>query len=149
MEDNPFMEEALRLARLAADQGEVPVGAVIADDKGQIIARAYNRTEADRDATAHAELLALRDAMRVRGDARLAECTLFVTLEPCPMCAGAIQHARLKRLVYGAYDPKGGAIDHGARLFDQATCLHRPEIVGGVREADSAALLKAFFLTLR
>ena len=114
-----------------------------------IIARAGNETEARADASAHAELLALRAAAAARGEPRLPDCTLVVTLEPCAMCAAAASHFRIRRLVFGAYDPKGGGVEHGARVFDAATCLHRPELVGGVREQEAAALLRDFFTSLR
>ena len=144
------MERALEQARRAAEAGEVPVGAVVARlADGEILAEAHNRVEADKDPTAHAELLAIRVAARKLGEKQLGDCALVVTLEPCAMCAQAIAFARLGRLVFGAYDPKGGGVEHGARVFQQATCHHRPEIVGGVRERDCAALLKEFFAERR
>ena len=143
------MEIALQQARLAASNGEVPVGAVVLGPEGQVLAVAGNRVEHDRDASAHAELLALRGAARALGTTRLVDCDLFVTLEPCPMCAGAISHFRLRRVVFGAYDPKGGGVEHGPRIFDAPGCLHRPEVVGGVREQASADLLRTFFQALR
>lgn len=143
------MEIALEEARLAAARLEVPVGAVVTGPDGAILARAGNRVEADHDASAHAELLALRAAAAIRGDARLPDCDLYVTLEPCPMCAQAISLFRVRRLVFGAYDPKGGGVEHGARVFDAASCHHRPEVVGGVRESEASALLRAFFRGLR
>lgn len=143
------MEIALQQARLAASHGEVPVGAVVLGPDGQVLAMAGNRVERDRDASAHAELLALRAAAQARGTARLADCDLFVTLEPCPMCAGAISHFRLRRVVFGAYDPKGGGVEHGPRVFAASNCLHRPEVVGGVREQISTEMLRAFFQALR
>jgi tRNA(Arg) A34 adenosine deaminase TadA len=139
------MDEALAEARAAAARGEIPVGAVVLAPDGRILARAGNRTEADSDASAHAELLALREAAQALRSPRLTGCDLVVTLEPCPMCAQAISLFRIRRLVFGAYDPKGGGIDHGARVYDAASCHHRPEVVGGVRETESAALLRAFF----
>jgi tRNA(adenine34) deaminase len=139
------MELALQEARAAATRGEVPVGAVVLDGSGAVLAVAGNRTEADHDASAHAELLALRAAARARGSPRLPECTLVVTLEPCPMCAAAISAFRVKKLVFGAYDPKGGGVEHGARVFAASSCHHRPEVIGGVREAECGALLRAFF----
>ena len=139
------MEIALDEARLAAQRGEVPVGAVVLDANGKVLAHAGNRVEATHDASAHAELLVLRAAAAVRGSARLPDCDLVVTLEPCPMCAQAISFFRIRRLIFGAYDPKGGGVDHGARVFDAASCHHRPEVVGGVRETEAAGLLKAFF----
>ncbi|NKC33026.1 nucleoside deaminase [Falsiroseomonas selenitidurans] len=143
------MEIALQEARAAAARGEVPVGAVVTDAAGQVLARAGNAVEALRDASAHAEMLALRAAAAAVGEKVLPGATLWVTLEPCAMCAQAIAHFRVKRLVFGAYDPKGGAVDHGPRLFHQATCHHAPEVVGGVRENEAAALLRGFFAGLR
>ena len=144
------MERALAQARRGAEAGEVPVGAVIARlAGGEILAEAHNRVEADRDPTAHAELLAIRAAARALGEKQLDGCLLVVTLEPCAMCAQAIAFARLGRLVFGAYDPKGGGVEHGARVFEQPTCHHRPEVVGGVRERDCGALLKEFFAARR
>jgi tRNA(adenine34) deaminase len=127
----------------------VPVGAVVLDGAGQVLARAGNESEARHDASAHAELLAMRAAAAARGETRLPDCTLVVTLEPCPMCAAAASHFRIRRLVFGAYDPKGGGVEHGPRIFDATTCLHRPEVIGGVREQDCAALLREFFAGLR
>ncbi len=143
------MELALAEARAAAARGEVPVGAVVLGPGGIPLARAGNAVEARHDASAHAELLALRAAAAIRGDMRLTDCDLVVTLEPCPMCAHAISLFRIRRLIFGAYDPKSGGVEHGARVFDAASCHHRPEIIGGVRETESAALLRAFFATLR
>lgn len=143
------MEIALREAKAAAERGEVPVGAVVLRPDGTILARAGNRVEAENDASAHAELLALRAAARTQGSARLPDCDLVVTLEPCPMCAQAISFFRIRRVIFGAYDPKGGGVEHGARIFDAASCHHRPEVVGGVRETEAAALLKAFFTARR
>ena len=139
------MELALEEARAAAAAGEVPVGAVLVDEQGQVLARAHNLVERLHDPTAHAELLAIRDAAQRLGTKRLQGATLYVTLEPCAMCAQAIAFARLRRVVFGAYDPKGGGVDHGARIFEQPTTHHRPEVVGGVRESDCAALLTEFF----
>ena len=136
---------ALSEARAAGARGEVPVGAVLAGPDGAILARAGNETEARKDASAHAEMLVLRAAAAALGAARLVVCDLFVTLEPCPMCAQAISLFRIRRLVFGAYDPKGGGVEHGARVFDATSCHHRPEMVGGVREAEAAALLRGFF----
>jgi len=143
------MEIALAEAKAAAERGEVPVGAVVLDVAGVVLARAGNEVEARHDPTAHAELLALRAAAAVRGEARLPDCELVVTLEPCPMCAQAISLFRVRRLTFGAYDPKGGGVEHGARVFDAASCHHWPEIVGGVRESDAAALLQTFFAARR
>ena len=143
------MELALQEAREAGGRGEVPVGAVLLGPDGRVLALAGNRVEQDHDASAHAELLALRAGAARAGSARLPGCTLVVTLEPCPMCAAALVHFRIGRLVFGAYDPKGGGVDHGPRVFDQPGCLHRPEVVGGVQERECAALLRAFFAGLR
>jgi tRNA(Arg) A34 adenosine deaminase TadA len=145
-----FMERAIALARDAAHRGEVPVGALVVEaETGRIVAAAANRTETDRDPTAHAEILALREAARTLGAARLPGCDLYVTLEPCAMCAAAIAFARIRRLYFGAFDPKGGAVDHGPCLYRQPTIHHRPEVVGGVRESDCARLLKTFFAERR
>jgi tRNA(Arg) A34 adenosine deaminase TadA len=143
------MEIALAEARAAAERGEVPVGAVVLDAGGAVLARAGNEVEARCDPTAHAELLALRAAAVARGEARLPDCELVVTLEPCPMCAQAISFFRIRRLTFAAYDPKGGGIEHGARVFDASSCHHRPEVIGGVREGEAAALLQAFFAMRR
>ncbi len=145
-----YMEIALAEAKAAFDAGEVPVGAVVVDGaSGEILARAHNRTERDADPTAHAELLAIRAAASHLGAARLAACDLYVTLEPCPMCAAAIGFARLRRLYYGASDPKGGGVEHGPRIFTQATCHHRPEVYGGLEESRAAGLLRDFFRARR
>ena len=141
-----FMDLALKVAVAAGEAGEVPVGAVIVDPQsGQVLASAGNEVEAQNDPTAHAEMLAIRAAAKAAGTPRLAGCDLYVTLEPCPMCATAISFARLRRVIFGAYDPKGGGIDHGPRIFAQSTCHHRPEVVGGVDASRSEALLKDFF----
>jgi tRNA(Arg) A34 adenosine deaminase TadA len=138
------MHRALALARMAAAGGEVPIGAVIVKD-GVVIAEAHNRPRTDHDPTAHAEIMAIRAAAKALGDERLTDCELWVTLEPCAMCAGAIAHARIARLYYAASDPKGGAVEHGARVFEQEQCLHRPEIYSGIGEEDAAEMLRAFF----
>ncbi len=139
------MEIALAAAVSAADQGEVPVGAVIIDPAdGTIVAQAGNRTRQSQDPTAHAEMLAIRAAATKRG-ARLVGLDLYVTLEPCAMCAGAISAARIRTLFYGAEDPKGGGVVHGARVFSHPTCHHRPEVFGGFMERESASLLRTFF----
>ncbi|MBW4022844.1 MAG: nucleoside deaminase [Proteobacteria bacterium] len=143
------MEIALEQARAAAARGEVPVGAVVLDAAGVVLAAAGNRTEGDCDASAHAELLALRAAGAARGSPRLPDCTLVVTLEPCPMCAAAISAFRVAKLVFGAYDPKGGGVEHGARVFAAGSCHHRPEVIGGVREAECVELLRRFFQARR
>jgi len=140
------MQRALNEARRAAAAGEVPVGAVLVEsDTGAVLAEAGNRTETDADPTAHAELLVIRAAAAARGAPRLPDCDLYVTLEPCAMCAAAISFARLRRVYFGAYDPKGGGVEHGARFFQQPTCHHRPEIYGGIREKEAGDLLAAFF----
>ena len=139
------MQAAIDEARTAGARGEIPIGAVVTGPDGTILTRAGNRTEADNDPTAHAELLALRAAAALRASPRLPDCDLVVTLEPCPMCAQAISLFRIRRLIFGAYDPKGGGVDHGARIFDATSCHHRPEIVGGVREIEAATLLRDFF----
>ncbi|WP_299396999.1 nucleoside deaminase [Pelagibius sp.] len=145
-----YMAEALAEARAAAAAGEVPVGAVLVDGRdGTILARAHNRVIADSDPTAHAEMLAIRAAAALTGAPRLAEAELYVTLEPCPMCATAISFARIRRLVFGAYDPKGGGVDHGPRIFEQPTCHHSPEVIGGVQEQACGALLQDFFKVRR
>jgi tRNA(Arg) A34 adenosine deaminase TadA len=143
------MEIALQEAAAAAARGEVPVGAVVVDDGGRVLACAGNRVEELSDATAHAELLALRAAAAARGEPRLPDCTLVVTLEPCPLCAAAASLFRVRRLVFGAYDTKGGGVEHGPRLFTAPGCLHRPEVVGGVRENEAAELLRRFFAAKR
>ena len=144
-----FMEMALQAARAAGKAGEVPVGAVIVGPEGAVLAVGQNAMRGTHDPTAHAEIIALRRACEKIGNERLNGCDLYVTLEPCPMCAGAIAEARIRRLYYGASDVKGGAVDHGVALFSQASCHHAPEIVGGLRESDCAALLKDFFTAKR
>jgi tRNA(adenine34) deaminase len=139
-----FMDVALQEARAAGECGEVPIGCVIVRG-GAIIARAGNRTLAERDPTAHAEMIAIRRAAAVVGDERLDDCDLYVTLEPCVMCAGAAALARIRRLYYGAADAKGGAVDSGVKFFASPTCHHRPEVYGGMAEAEASALLKEFF----
>lgn len=131
---------------MSARQGEVPVGAVVVDpSRAHVLAAAGNRVEAFRDPTAHAELLALRAAAAALGSARLIGCDIYVTLEPCAMCASAISLARIRRLYFGAYDPKGGGVEHGPRIFAQTTCHHRPEVYGGIQQEEAAGLLRAFF----
>jgi tRNA(adenine34) deaminase len=142
------MTLALAEARAAAERGEVPVGAAIVKD-GAVIATAHNRPRELRDPTAHAEMLAIRRACEVLRDERLAGCDLYVTLEPCAMCAAAISFARIRRLYFGAADPKGGAVENGPRFFAQPTCHHAPEVYGGIAEAEAAALLRAFFAERR
>ena len=143
-----FMQLALEEARAAGARGEVPVGCVIVR-AGDVLARAGNRTIADKDPTAHAELLAIRQAAAVLGTERLIDCDLYVTLEPCAMCAAAMSFARIRRLYFGASDPKGGAVENGVRFFAQATCHHRPEVYGGISESECAGLLREFFAARR
>ncbi len=140
---------ALAEAEEAARAGEVPVGAALVDAKGQVLAKAGNRVEALSDPTAHAEILALRQAAQARGSARLEDCDLYVSLEPCAMCAAAISFARIRRLYFGAYDPKMGAVEHGPKFFQQPTCHHRPEIYGGIEESRAGELLRRFFSSRR
>ena len=142
------MARALALAREAERAGEVPVGAVVTRD-GAVLGEGHNAPRALADPTAHAEILALRRAAEALGNERLDGCELWVTLEPCAMCAGAIVHARIARVYYGAADPKGGAVEHGARVFEQPQCLHRPEVYAGIGEEPAAALLRAFFAARR
>ncbi len=134
----------LPMAEMAATCGEVPIAAAVVRD-GHIIATAHNLVETHQDPTAHAELLVIRAAAARLGTPRLTDCDLYVTLEPCAMCAQAISMARIRRLVFGAYDPKGGAVEHGAKLFQQPTCHHAPEVIGGVMEAECGELLRRFF----
>ena len=148
MAGNNFMAIALEEARAAGGRGEVPVGAAVVCS-GEVLARAGNRTLADRDPTAHAELLAIRDAARALGTERLTDCDLYVTLEPCAMCAAAMSFARIRRLYYGAADPKGGAVDNGVRFFAAPTCHHRPEVYGGIGESEAGVLLREFFAARR
>ncbi len=143
-----FMGTALAQAKVAAEAGEVPVGCVIVRD-GEVLAQAGNRTLRDRDPTAHAEILALRAAAAKLGSERLIGCDLYVTLEPCTMCAAAISFARIRRLYFGAGDPKGGAVESGVRFFSSPTCHHKPEVYGAIREAEAAAVLKEFFAPKR
>ena len=143
-----FMDLALKQAEIAESAGEVPIGCVIVRD-GTVIAQAGNRTLTDRDPTAHAEILAIREAARIAGSERLTGCDLYVTLEPCTMCAGAISFARIRRLYYAASDPKGGAVDSGVRFFASPTCHHAPEVYSAVGENEAATLLKEFFRVRR
>ncbi|MGI9483804.1 MAG: nucleoside deaminase [Hyphomicrobiales bacterium] len=143
------MEIALEEARAAEERGEVPVGAVIVDGAGEVLARAGNRTLELKDPTAHAELLCIREATAKLGSERLTGCDLYVTLEPCPMCAGAISFARIRRLYYGAEDEKGGGVDHGPRVFSHSTCHHAPEVYGGIIGRACGDLLKEFFSARR
>ncbi len=141
-------DRAFAEARAAAERGEAPIGAALVLE-GKIIASAGNRSIADHDPTAHAEILAIRAAAKILADERLCGCDLYVTLEPCAMCAGAISHARIRRLYFAASDEKGGAVEHGPRFFAQKTCHHRPEVYGGIRESEAADLLRAFFKSRR
>ncbi|HEX9320684.1 MAG TPA: nucleoside deaminase [Xanthobacteraceae bacterium] len=143
-----FMEEALEEARAAGEAGEVPIGCVIVRE-GALIARARNATIAARDPTAHAEMLAIRAAAAALASERLVDCDLYVTLEPCPMCAAAISFSRVRRLYYGAADPKGGAVENGVKLYASPTCHHRPEVYAGIAEREAAALLQDFFKARR
>lgn len=140
-----YMDRALAEARAAGARGEVPIGCVIVGSDGTVLAEAGNRTEEAKDPTAHAELLAIRAAAAKLGAPRLVDCDLYVTLEPCPMCAQAISFARLRRVYWGAADPKGGGVEHGPRIFDQPTCHHRPELYPGLGEREASELLRAFF----
>ncbi len=150
MKRTGFMDIALEEARAAADRGEVPVGAVLVDGgSGKVLARAGNRTEETSDPTAHAEMLVIRAAAAGRAEPRLPDCDLYVTLEPCAMCAAAVSFARIRRLYFGATDPKAGGVEHGPRFFAQPTCHHRPEVYGGIGENEAAALLQAFFESRR
>jgi tRNA(adenine34) deaminase len=150
LHDQATMRIALEEAQAAADRGEAPIGAVVVDPAtGEVLARAANAPIASHDPTAHAEILALREAAAKLGNYRLTGLTLMVTLEPCAMCAGAISHARIGRLVYGAPDEKGGGVIHGPRFFDQPTCHWRPEVTGGVLAEESAELLRTFFRARR
>ncbi|RMF11733.1 MAG: nucleoside deaminase [Alphaproteobacteria bacterium] len=143
------MAQALAEAEAAASRGEVPVGAVVVGDAGEIVAAAGNRIVEWKDPTAHAELIAIREACRVLGSERLTGCDLYVTLEPCPMCAQALAFARIRRIYFGADDPKGGGVEHGPRIFAQPTCHHRPEVYGGIAATKAAAILKDFFAARR
>ncbi len=143
-----FMSLALDEARAAQARGEVPVGCVIVCD-GKVVAHTGNRTVVDKDPTAHAELLAIRQAAATLGSERLTDCDLYVTLEPCAMCAAAMAFARIRRLYFGAADLKGGAVEHGVRFFSSPTCHHRPEVYGGINESESAGLLRDFFAARR
>jgi len=143
-----FMQIALEEARAAGERGEVPVGCVVVRG-GEVVARAGNRTLADKDPTGHAELLALRAAAATLGTERLTDCDLYVTLEPCTMCATAMSFARIRRLYFGAADAKGGAVENGVRFYSAATCHHRPEVYGGINESECAGLLRDFFAARR
>jgi tRNA(Arg) A34 adenosine deaminase TadA len=147
MQTNPFMQLALDAARSCAD-AEVPIGAVVIAN-GEVVATAHNMVETNNDPTAHAELIAIRKACAALGNSRLTDCDLYVTLEPCPMCATAISFARIRRLYFGAYDPKGGGVEHGPRIFNQDTCHHKPEVIGGISDRECGELLKEFFKSRR
>ncbi len=144
-----FMALAMEQARAAAERGEVPVGAVVVDSKGNVLAATGNRVEERDDPTAHAEVLALREAAMKRGEPRLPDCDVYVTLEPCAMCAAAISFARVRRLYFAAYDAKGGAVDHGPKFYRQATCHHAPDVYGGMMEQEGREILQEFFKGLR
>lgn len=144
-----WMAHALCLARQAATIGEVPVGALVLDPNGRLIAEGYNQPISQDDPTAHAEIVAMRNAAKATGNYRLTGCTLLVTLEPCAMCAGAMSHARIAQLIYGASDPKGGAIEHGPKMFEQPTIHHRPTVQSGFQAEESSRLLKEFFAARR
>ena len=144
-----LMGRALEQARVARDAGEVPIGAVVVSASGEVLARAGNRTLALRDPTAHAELLAIREACATLGSERLTGCDLHVTLEPCAMCAAAISFARIRRLYFGCGDPKGGAVENGVRYYNSPTCHHRPEVYSGIAETEASSLLQDFFRKLR
>lgn len=143
------IESLIALAKQAAEAGEVPIAAAVVAGDGTVLSTAYNEVEKRHDATAHAELLALQAAMHKRSEKYLEDCTLYVTLEPCAMCAQAISLAKVRKLVFGAYDTKGGGVEHGARVFSQPTCHHAPEVIGGVQEKECAALLSGFFADRR
>lgn len=144
-----FMMMALQAAEAAALRGEVPVGAVLVSPKGEILAQSGNQTENKFDPTAHAEIIVIREAAEKLETPRLVGCDLYVTLEPCAMCAAAISYARIRKLVFGAYDPKGGGVEHGGKFFQRETCHHAPEVIGGVEETRAASLLSEFFLARR
>lgn len=146
---NEFMNKALEAAEVAARRGEVPVGAVLVTASGDVLSVTSNRVMEDHDPTAHAELLAIREACEALGSERLGECDLYVTLEPCPMCAQAISFARIRRLYFGASDEKGGGVENGARIFNSSSCHHQPEVYGGIGETAAAGLLRSFFKARR
>lgn len=146
MKKNHYMISAIEEAKKAATLGEVPIGAIIVDsESGKIIASAHNLTENNNDPTAHAEIIAIQAACKTLGAPRIPDCDIYVTLEPCSMCATAISFARIRRVYFGAYDPKGGGVDHGAKIYDQTTCNHKPEVYGGICETECGELLKNFF----
>jgi len=146
MKENHYMKEAIKVAKLGYENNEVPIGAIIVDsNSGEIIASAHNLTETNSDPTAHAEILAIKEACKKLQAPRIHECDIYVTLEPCPMCATAISFARIRRLYFGAYDIKGGGVEQGAKIFNQPTCHHKPEIYGGINESECAKLMTDFF----
>jgi tRNA(Arg) A34 adenosine deaminase TadA len=149
MEKNKFMALAMDEARAAEIAGEVPIGAVVVDASGKVLGRGRNRNRERLDPTAHAEIEAIRQACQSLGQPRLDGCDLYATLEPCPMCAQAIAFAQIRRLVFAAYDPKGGGVEHGPRIFSQPSCHHQPEVLGGIGESEAASLLRAFFQARR
>jgi tRNA(Arg) A34 adenosine deaminase TadA len=149
MEPNKFMALALDEARAAEKAGEVPIGAVVVAADGRVLGRGRNRNREKLDPSAHAEIEAIRQACQSLGQARLDGCDLYVTLEPCPMCAQAIAFAQIRKLVFAAYDPKGGGVEHGPRIFHQPTCHHQPEVIGGIGETEAAGLLRTFFQARR
>jgi len=144
-----MMSKLIGLAKAGANMGEVPIAAAVVAADGTLLALRHNETEALHDATAHAELLAIREACAVRGEKYLTDCTLYVTLEPCAMCAQAAAHVKIGKIIFGAYDAKGGGVEHGARVFTQPTCHHVPEVIGGIEEAACGALLSDFFAAKR
>lgn len=145
MQNSKFVSHAIELAKIAFHKGEIPVGAVIIDDEQNIIADSFNMVEAAQDPTAHAEIIAIRKACEIVGSKWLKNCSIYVTLEPCPMCAQAISLARIKRLYFGAYNMKGGGVDNGAKIFNASSCNHTPEIYGGIAEAPTAKLMQKIF----
>lgn len=147
--ENTIMQQLIAHAIRAQKAGEVPIAAAMVDGAGQMLAMRHNEVERRQNATAHAELLVIEDACRLRNEKYLSDCTLYVTLEPCAMCAQAIAHAKIGKLVFGAYDAKSGGVEHGARVFSHATCHHRPEIIGGIEERACAQLLEDFFMLRR
>ncbi|MGE3333723.1 MAG: nucleoside deaminase [Rhodospirillaceae bacterium] len=149
MDSKEYMNLAYREAAAAAARGEVPIGAVVVGPAGEVLASAGNEVEARNDPTAHAEVLAIRAAGEKLGEPRLPGCDLYVTLEPCAMCATAASFARIRRIVFGAYDPKGGGVEHGPRIFSQPTCHHAPDVVGGVEASRAEQMLKGFFAARR
>lgn len=141
-----YMQKAIKIAKRSLDNDEVPIGAIIVDScSGEIISSSSNRMHSLSDPTMHAEMNVIREACKIKSNSRLNDCDLYVTLEPCPMCAQAISFARIRRLYFGAYDPKGGGVEHGAKIFNASSCFHKPEIYGGIEEKECSQLLKDFF----